>query len=96
MITLSRIRGVSVHSAPHQIAFAGPPRWMSEGRCVDLDPDIFFPNDERSRQSHAAKRICHSCPVVTQCAEYAMTRPELTGIWGGLTYAERRRLRWGR
>ena len=38
-----------------------------------------------------AKRICASCPVQRQCADYALAADERYGVWGGLTAEERAR-----
>jgi hypothetical protein len=34
-----------------------------------------------------ARRICRSCPVRSECLDYALTYPvtDLHGVWGGLT-----------
>ena len=60
------------------------------------DPDIFFPMDERYgtyyKDESSAKKICNTCPYVTECLLYAMTHPDLTGIWGGTTERDRSRL----
>jgi WhiB family redox-sensing transcriptional regulator len=36
--------------------------------------------------------ICHVCPVSSQCLSHALGIGEKFGIWGGHTYAQRRRL----
>lgn len=66
------------------------------------DPELFFPkkgidgiDDRAPRESlyvPQAKKACQSCEVVNQCAEYAVKHREEFGIWGGLTYLERRTL----
>ena len=33
--------------------------------------------------------ICHTCPVRTECLEYALARPTLLGIWAATTSVER-------
>lgn len=39
--------------------------------------------------------LCRACPVRQQCAEYAIAARMDDGIWGGLTVADRRRVRSG-
>src|SRR5690606_4128918 len=39
-------------------------------------------------REQAAKRICATCPVRTQCLTHALTYPEAYGIWGGLNEHE--------
>ena len=67
--------------------------WTTRGRCVGVDPNVFFP-DEASGQawSAEAKRICKGCEVRTDCLEAALRRGEV-GVWGGLTDQERQELR---
>jgi len=36
-----------------------------------------------------AKKLCESCPVITECAEYAINAMEPYGVWGGLSPRER-------
>lgn len=64
--------------------------WMADGKCRDLDPTIFFPNDGIGVQ--AAQRICAECPVRTPCLEYALANHVDHGVWGGTSERERRRI----
>ena len=43
----------------------------------------------------AARRVCGQCPVTTECLEFALGTNQESGVWGGLTEEERRRLRKG-
>ena len=36
--------------------------------------------------------MCARCPVLAECAAYALAAGEPYGVWGGFTVAERRRL----
>jgi WhiB family transcriptional regulator, redox-sensing transcriptional regulator len=63
--------------------------WMLEARCLDADPEAFFP--EKGGSTREAKRICAACPVREECLDYALTHDERFGIWGGLSERERRR-----
>ncbi|MDO5723285.1 MAG: WhiB family transcriptional regulator [Flaviflexus sp.] len=78
--------------------------WQHHGRCRTKDPDLFFhPEGERGgprkRRVEAAKKICLSCPVLTQCRDHALRVGEPYGIWGGMSeeerhnYLSRRRIR---
>lgn len=80
-----------------RIKFLDPAPWMDDGTCRTVeDPDIFFPENESFRkQIRTAQKICSNCPVQRRCAEYALARPGLRGIWGGLTGGDRMRLRQG-
>lgn len=65
--------------------------WMVFGACRETDdPDMFFsPNKEQAR---AALALCATCPVRTDCLEYALDARERFGIWGGTTEKQRRKL----
>lgn len=64
--------------------------WMARGKCRDMDPTVFFPNDGIGVQM--AQRICEDCPVKVVCLEYALTNRVDHGVWGGTSERERRRL----
>jgi WhiB family transcriptional regulator, redox-sensing transcriptional regulator len=66
-------------------------RWMLEARCLDADPEAFFP--EKGGSTREAKRICAVCPVRQDCLSYALDNDERFGIWGGMSERERRRLK---
>ncbi len=73
-----------------KLAFDADDRlWMLEARCLDADPEAFFP--EKGGSTREAKRICATCPVRTECLEHALANDERFGIWGGLSERERRR-----
>jgi WhiB family transcriptional regulator, redox-sensing transcriptional regulator len=58
------------------------------------DPDVFFlPAGASATDVEAAKKICRSCQLVQQCAEWAIPRADLVGIWGATTAAERQAAR---
>lgn len=44
-------------------------------------------------EQELAASLCLDCPVMEACGLYAVTAPEPSGIWGGMTPAERKR--WG-
>jgi WhiB family transcriptional regulator, redox-sensing transcriptional regulator len=64
--------------------------WMADAACATADPDAWFP--EKGENSFAAKRICRACEVRPECLEYALSRNERFGTWGGKTERERRAL----
>jgi WhiB family redox-sensing transcriptional regulator len=65
--------------------------WASEAKCLNADPDVFFP--EKGGSTREAKRICSECPVRDECLEYALEEDERFGIWGGMSERERRKLK---
>ncbi len=73
-----------------KLAFDADDRaWMLEAKCLDADPEAFFP--EKGGSTREAKRICATCPVREECLDFALTEDERFGIWGGLSERERRR-----
>lgn len=48
--------------------------------------------DREADMGHAVDQ-CHRCPVLTDCAGYALTYAEPAGVWGGLTPNRRAELR---
>jgi WhiB family transcriptional regulator, redox-sensing transcriptional regulator len=75
-----------------------PTGWPEQAACRFEDPDLFYPpEEERGRyaalREMLAKRICLGCPVLRECTDYALANDERYGVWGGLTPADRNRLR---
>jgi WhiB family transcriptional regulator, redox-sensing transcriptional regulator len=71
--------------------------WQEKGLCRSADPLLFFhPQNERGasrvRREQSAKRVCASCPVRLECADYAIRAREPYGVWGGLSEEERERI----
>ena len=63
--------------------------WRQLAACKG-EPEIFFSDDEQSLAR--ARSICEGCEVRADCLEAALAAgPNLHGLWGGLTQAERRR-----
>lgn len=65
--------------------------------------DLFYTrtDDIGARKHHASterrlaalRSICEACPVRRDCLDHAVTRPELSGFWGGHTQQEIARIR---
>lgn len=68
--------------------------WVDRGACKGKDTSLWF-SEERGDIA-AAVVICRSCPVRAICAEYAVLNGEEYGVWGGLTDAQIRRIRFDR
>jgi WhiB family redox-sensing transcriptional regulator len=70
--------------------------WQLLARCRDYEPEIFFPEGHQMEaKSRQAINICHQCPVENQCAEWALTRGEQFGVWGGMSEITREALLTG-
>lgn len=68
--------------------------WMQDAACRGEDLVLFFgPDGERPPQKdireREAKAICAQCPARNECVDYALSRPEKYGTWGGLNEDER-------
>ena len=73
-----------------------PGTWREQAGCLGTDPDMFFPIGSTGpvvSEIEAAKAVCRSCPVIEQCLRYALETNQESGVWGGTTEEERRRLR---
>jgi WhiB family redox-sensing transcriptional regulator len=74
------------------VLYVEPQPWMAAARCRDSDPDLFFPTRGGPDVTAYAKAVCATCPVRTECLEYAVVHEERYGVWGGLSPKERRPL----
>jgi WhiB family transcriptional regulator, redox-sensing transcriptional regulator len=68
--------------------------WQDGAACREEDVILFFGPDgerqpEREIRERKAKALCASCPVRMDCLNYALSRPEKYGSWGGLNEDER-------
>ena len=63
--------------------------WRDLALCAETDPEAFFP--EKGGSTRAAKRVCFACEVRAACLDDALARGERHGVWGGLSYKQRRR-----
>jgi len=75
-------------------AAADETTWRDQASCRQLDPGVFFPaGDLVAQEIEDAKAICESCPVQSDCLQFALENKQEDGIWGGTDEVERRRLR---
>lgn len=62
--------------------------------CMTTDPDAWFPEKGMlTHESRNAIKLCQQCPVRKQCLIYGIESKTPYGIFGGLTPAERFRLK---
>lgn len=62
--------------------------------CATVDPEIFFPEDNSDREAFMkAKAICDTCKNIEKCLAYAVSKPDIEGIWAGTTKRMRDRIR---
>jgi WhiB family redox-sensing transcriptional regulator len=62
---------------------------MDQAECAGLN--IMIPDEGVNATKPRA--VCVKCPVRTECLEYALADPELTGIWGGMCPRQRQQER---
>lgn len=67
------------------------PDFTEQAACRGVGPEDFFPG--QGDPTRIAKAICATCPVMSECLEYALETGQHHGIWGGTSERERRRLR---
>lgn len=60
------------------------------GACRGLDAGVFYPDSDE--EAEVAKRVCEQCGVRQVCLDFALTKREKVGVWGGATERERRRM----
>jgi hypothetical protein len=67
--------------------------WRKTAACRDEDPELFFPAGNTGPYAHQieeAKAVCRRCPSIDVCGQWALDTGQDSGIWGGLSEAERR------
>jgi len=65
--------------------------WLAWAECSRYYTQLFFSIDEVNRQS--AIQLCKRCVVQANCLAYAMSHPEVLGVWGATSPEERERMR---
>ena len=66
--------------------------WMDHSACLEVDPDIFYPDfdrmtdDERTAAIELAQQICNICPVRLACERSSEKFSNGWGIWGEYVY----------
>ena len=70
----------------------GRPAWHRQAACREHPEGDWFACE--GDRCETAKQICAGCPVCGACGAWALHQDaSLDGTWGGLTQADRRRLR---
>lgn len=70
--------------------------WRHDAACRDSDPELFFPIGNTGPaliQIEQAKQVCRSCPVISECLQWALDSGQEAGVWGGTSEDERRLMR---
>jgi WhiB family redox-sensing transcriptional regulator len=70
--------------------------WRERSACRDTNPDLFFPvgtTGPAIEQIENAKAVCRVSEVQATCLEFALSTNQDSGVWGGTSEEERRKLR---
>jgi WhiB family transcriptional regulator, redox-sensing transcriptional regulator len=70
--------------------------WRDDASCRDTGPDLFFPvgtTGPAIEQIASAKAVCDTCASKADCIEFALATNQDSGVWGGTSEEERRKLR---
>jgi WhiB family transcriptional regulator, redox-sensing transcriptional regulator len=70
--------------------------WRQGAACRDTEPDLFFPigtTGPAIGQIEEAKRVCRNCDAQEHCLDFALATNQESGVWGGTSEEERRKLR---
>ena len=70
--------------------------WRDLAACRDTNPDLFFPvgtTGPAIEQIAQAKAVCSECPSRAPCLEFALMTNQDSGVWGGTSEEERRKIR---
>ena len=83
-------------SDPHPALTIERDDWRDVALCRDTDPDLFFPvgtTGPAIEQIENAKAVCRECDAQAPCLEFALATNQDSGVWGGTSEEERRKLR---
>ena len=67
----------------------------TDWRFFYADKDAGFEPGESKGINNLLRRICRTCPILNDCATYAIEH-ETCGFWAGMAEDERREVRRGR
>jgi WhiB family redox-sensing transcriptional regulator len=62
------------------------PGFFNQAACTGVNPETF--QSEHPSRIAAAKRVCVTCPILSDCLNWAIDNFE-EGVWGGTTSWER-------
>lgn len=67
--------------------------WRQNAACRGQDPNDYIPEKQNKKDTkHYDKTTCASCPVQTQCLDYALANRAKKGLWGGTTPKQREKM----
>lgn len=59
--------------------------WMVDALCAQIDPELYDLNSITAQsipgtKAEKAQRLCSGCPVLRECARYALADPPIRGL----------------
>ena len=84
---------VRLHAAAPDNTPSRRTSWRDRALCMEVDPELFFPDQTRTIEARMAKAVCATCPVRAECLAYAQRNNIIDGIFGGLDETQRNALR---
>jgi hypothetical protein len=69
--------------------------WRAYRACTIENAELFFPVGDSAlarAQAEQAKQVCRRCPVAEWCLQWALETRQDSGVWGGLSEDDRRRI----
>jgi WhiB family redox-sensing transcriptional regulator len=72
--------------------------WHERARCRGMGEETFFGADPDERPTlklselARARAICAQCSVARECLQWALSKPEKFGVWGGTSGRQRDRM----
>lgn len=76
----------------YRTAYASELGWFENAACKGMDLEVFYFEPPSGRKMRQAVVICRSCPVMADCARWALRSRERFGVWGGLSPSQRQRI----
>jgi WhiB family redox-sensing transcriptional regulator len=67
--------------------------WMDEAACKGQPLQVFFYENHESNVDLPGVAICNTCHVRAECLSYAIEKDITHGVFGGLTYFQRRNIK---
>lgn len=65
--------------------------------CKGMPVEWWFPEhpptSEQSFNAARAVEVCKTCVDIEACGEFAIQNPRVIGIWGGMSWKQRQRIR---
>lgn len=67
--------------------------WLVRAACRKADPELAFAHEGSTETATFIADYCACCPVTRECLSFARRTGQNYGVFGGLTGADRARLR---